>query len=137
MLNVVTIMGRLTADPELKHTQSGIPVCTIRVAVDRDSKDKNSGERQTDFISAVAWNGAAEFLHKYFTKGRLICITGRLQSREYITQAGDKRTLTEINIRSAYFADSKREDAPKGGGPYYAAAPALTDDDAPPAHLPF
>ena len=134
MLNTVTIMGRLTADPELQYTLDGTAYCSVRIAVDRDAKGRD-GKRRTDFISAVAWKGAAEFLSKWFQKGRMICVTGRLQSRTYEARDGSKREATEVNVGSAYFADSKREDAPKAGGPYYAPAGALTDDDAPP--LPY
>lgn len=135
MLNTVIIMGRLTADPELQHTLDGTAYCSVRIAVDRDSKSRD-GKRRTDFINAVAWKGSAEFLSKYFQKGRMICVLGRLQSRTYEAKDGTKREATEINISSVYFADSKREDAPRAGGePYYASASAFTDDDAPP--LPY
>lgn len=133
MLNTITVMGRITSEPELKFTQTGATYCSIRIAVDRDKKDRETGERRADFLPAVAWNGTAEFLCKYFSKGQMICVTGRLQSRDYTTQAGEKRSAVEIHVVSAYFADGgKREDAPKAGGPYYAPAGALTDDDAPP-----
>lgn len=132
MLNSVTMMGRLVADPELRHTADGKLYAFARLACDRDSRDRN-GERQADFVDIIAWNGSAEFLNRYFTKGRMICVKGRLQSREYKDKAGNNRNAVGIKIESIYFADSKREDTPKAGGAYYAdALPMPEDDDIPP-----
>jgi len=130
MLNSVNIMGRLTADPELKHLPDGTAVCTARVAVDRDIKGKD-GQRKTDFLTINAWKGAAEFLARNFRKGRMICVTGRLSSRDWTDQNGQKKYATEIQVASCYFADSKRDDAPpaEAAQSYYAPALPLADDD--------
>lgn len=118
MLNRVTVMGRLSRDPELRHTQSGIAVLSFSLAVDRDFKDKQTGERATDWINCVAWRNTANFIAGHFSKGRMIALSGRLQSREYTDRDGNKRYTTEILVDSAYFADSKRESgyypAPEG-----------------------
>lgn len=109
MLNRVTIMGRLCADPELRHTQNGIPVCSCRLAVERDYL--TNGERVTDFFDVTAWRGAAEFISGYFGKGRMIAVEGRLQTRAWTDKSGSNRVSVEIVAESAYFADSKREGA--------------------------
>ena len=114
MLNNCTIMGRLTADPELRRTQSGIAVTSFTLAVDRDFKPEN-GERETDFISCVAWRGTAEFVQKYFAKGRMAVVSGRLQIRPWTDKEGNKRRATEIVADNVYFGDSKRDDASSGG----------------------
>lgn len=106
MLIKVTIMGRLCALPELRRTQSEIAVCNARIAVERDYPDQ-SGERTTDFFDAVAWRGTAEFLCKYFEKGRKVLLDGRLQTRSWTDQEGHKRVTVEIVAESVYFADSK------------------------------
>lgn len=106
MLNHLTIMGRLCADPELRHTQNGIAVCNARIAVERDYADQG-GERATDFYDVVAWRGTAEFLCKYFEKGRKVVLNGRLQTRSWTDKGGNKRVSVEIVAESAYFADSK------------------------------
>ena len=108
MLNHVTMMGRLVREPELRHTQSGIPVCTCRIAVDRDYASQN-GDRETDFFDVVAWRGTAEFISKYFSKGRMIALDGRLQTQSWTDRDGNNRTSTGIVAESVYFADSKRE----------------------------
>lgn len=112
MLNRTIMMGRLCADPELKRTQSQIPVCSFRIAVDRDY-GKN-GEKETDFFDVVAWRATAEFICKYFTKGRMIVADGRMQTRPWIDKDGNKRITTELVVDNAYFGDSKR-DAESGG----------------------
>ena len=112
MLNQVTIMGRLCADPELRHTQSGIAVCNARIAVERDYADQ-SGERQTDFFDVAAWRGTAEFLCKYFPKGRKVVLDGRLQTRSWTDREGHKRVTVEIVAESVYFADSRPVSAPE------------------------
>lgn len=120
MLNQVVLMGRMTADPELRHTQSGVAVTTFRLAVDRDFKDKETGEKKADFLPVVCWRGTAEFVSKYFSKGRLVAVCGRLQVREYTTKDGDKRYATEIVADNAYFGDAKRAEKPLAGDdPYY------------------
>ena len=130
MLNTVTIMGRMTADPELRHTQSGVAVVTFRLAVDRDFKDKD-GKKKADFLPVVCWRGTAEFVSKYFSKGRLVAVCGRLQVREYTTKDGDKRYATEIVAENVYFGDSKREDKPAENDPFYPL------DDMDDGELPF
>lgn len=108
MLNRILLQGRLCADPELRRTQSGTPVTSFRIAVDRDFKDK-SGEKETDFIDVVAWRGTAEFVRQYFTKGRMAVVEGRLQIRTWTDKEGNKRTSAEVVADSVYFGDSKRD----------------------------
>ncbi len=105
MLNKITIIGRLCADPELRQTQSGIPVCSCRIAVERDYL--SNGDRETDFFDVVAWRGTAEFICGYFAKGRMIALDGRLQTRAWTDREGGKRVSVEIVAENAYFADSK------------------------------
>ena len=112
-LNSAIIMGRLTADPELRTTNSGVAVTSIRVAVDRDYV-KPGEERQADFINVVAWRGTAAFIERYFKKGQLICVQGSLQSRNYEDKDGNKRTTAEVVADQVYFGDSKRDG--DGGG---------------------
>ena len=152
MLNHITIMGRFTRDPELRRTGSGIAVASFTLAVDRDQKPKD-GERETDFIDCVAWRNTAEFVSKYFTKGRMAVASGWLQIRNYTDKDGNKRRAAEVVAESVYFADSKKEEsnsnsASDSGGygagynaPEYPSYPApdsdfatLDDDDA---QLPF
>ena len=116
MLNKIFIMGRLTKDPELKRTQTGTPVVSFSLAVDRDFKDKSTGERATDFISCVAWRQSAEFISRYFTKGRMAVVEGRLQTRDWTDKDGNKRRSTEVIVDSIYFGDSKRETENTFGG---------------------
>ena len=131
MLNHITIMGRLTRDPELRRTGSGVAVASFRVAVDRDYAAKDGGERKTDFIDCVAWRQTGEFISKYFTKGRMIVVGGRLEMRDWTDKEGNKRTSAEINVANAYFGDSKR-DGETGGNTYNAsAAPAYGSYNAP------
>ena len=112
MLNRVIIMGRLVRDPELRHTQNGTPVTSFSLAVDRDFKEKDSGERATDFIDCIAWRSGAEFVCKYFRKGRMACVEGRLQVRGWKDRDGNNRRSTEVVADSIYFADSR----PSEGG---------------------
>lgn len=114
MLNHIVIMGRLARDPELRRTQSGTAVATFRLAVDRDFKDKNTGEKATDWIDVVAWRGIGEFVSRYFTKGRVAVVEGRLQMREWTDKEGNKRVTAEVVADNVYFGDSKRDD--DGGG---------------------
>lgn len=111
MLNHITIMGRLTRDPELKTTNSGIPVVSFSIAVDRDFADKESGERGVDFIDVTAWRNTAEFVSRYFTKGRMAVVSGRLQTRNWTDKDGNKRKAVEIVADNVYFGDSKRNDS--------------------------
>ena len=160
MLNHITIMGRLTRDPELRRTGSGIAVASFSLAVDRDYSPKDGGERETDFIDCVAWRQTGEFVSKYFTKGRMAVVSGRLQIRSWTDKDGNKRRTAEVVADNVYFGDSKRDGeggsasyggstyggnayaAPSGSfGGYSAPAPApasdfamLDDDDA---QLPF
>ena len=108
-LNKICIMGRLTADPELRRTQSGTAVTSVTLAVDRDFKDQD-GSRVADFIPVVAWKGTAEVLAKYFSKGRMAVVTGRLQLRDWIDKEGNKRRTAEIVADNVYFGDSKRQE---------------------------
>lgn len=108
-LNHCTIMGRLVADPELRATPGGVSVCTIRLAVDRDFKNKQTGERETDFINVVMWRTTAEFVSRNFAKGRMAVVDGRLQIRPYTDRDGNKRTAAEVVAENVYFGDSKRE----------------------------
>ena len=159
MLNHIVIMGRLTRDPELRRTGSGIAVASFTVAVDRDFGGRDGGEKETDFIDCVAWRHTGEFVSKYFTKGSMIVVSGRLQIRGWTDKDGNKRRSAEVVADNVYFGESKRSSDSGntyggnayGGNPYgqsagafggYAApasAPAsdfamLEDDDA---QLPF
>ena len=118
MLNKIFIMGRLTRDPELRRTQSGTAVTSFSLAVDRDYKSQ-SGEKETDFIDVVAWRSTAEFVAKYFTKGRMAVVEGRLQIRDWKDKDGNNRRSAEVVADNIYFGDSKRDGA---GG--YEATPA-------------
>lgn len=120
MLNKIILMGRLTRDPELRRTQSGTAVVSFTIAVDRDFKGQN-GEKETDFIEIVAWRGTAEFVSKYFTKGRMAVVEGRLQIRDWTDRDGSKRRSAEVVAESVYFGDSRRSGAeapllPEPGG---------------------
>ena len=116
MLNHITIMGRLVRDPELRRTGSGIAVASFTVAVDRDFGGRDGGERETDFIDCVAWRQTGEFVSKYFTKGRMIVVSGRLQIRSWNDKDGNKRRTAEVVADNCYFGDSKREN--DGGNAY-------------------
>ena len=142
MLNHITIMGRLTRDPELRRTGSGIAVASFTLAVDRDFSPKDGGERETDFIDCVAWRQTGEFVSKYFTKGRMAVVSGRLQIRNWNDKDGNKRRTAEVVADNVYFGESKRSEGGNAYGGYSApaaSAPAsdfamLDDDDA---QLPF
>ena len=127
MLNVAVIMGRLAADPELRHTPNGVAVTSFTLAVDR-SYARAGTERQTDWIDVVAWRQTAEFVCKYFTKGQLMAVTGSIQTRNYEDRNGNKRKAVEIQATEVNFASSKREGGSMGGDPSYgqprASAPA-------------
>ena len=121
MLNRIIVMGRLVRDPELRTTQSGISVTSFTLAVDRDFKSRDSGEKSTDFIDVVAWRQTAEFVCKYFGKGRMAIAEGRLQIREWKDRDGNNRRSAEVVADNVYFGDSKRDSAP-GGDAYGAPA---------------
>ena len=129
MLNHITIMGRLTRDPELRRTGNGIAVASFTVAVDRDFADKQSGEKETDFIECVAWRQTGEFVSKYFTKGRMAVVSGRLQIRSWTDKDNNKRRVAEVIADNVYFGDSKKEENSQnvangysGGEPTYQQA---------------
>lgn len=134
MLNHVSIMGRLTRDPELRRTGSGTPVANFAIAVDRDFSGKD-GEKETDFINCVAWRQTAEFVNRYLTKGRMAVVSGRLQVRKWQTQEGENRYVTEVIAESVYFGDSKKDTS--SGGDYssksgdFSEIPEADDDDFP------
>ena len=116
MLNHIVVMGRLTRDPELRYTQSQVPVASFTVAVDRDFGGRDGGERQTDFIDCVAWRHSAEFVSKYFFKGSMAVVSGRLQIRDWTDRDGNKRRTAEIVADNVYFGESKRREDGAGGG---------------------
>ena len=116
MLNHIDIMGRLTHDPELRRTASGISCVSFRIAVDRDYSGKDGGEKETDFIDCVAWRSTADFVSKYFTKGRMAVVSGRLQVRKWKNKDGENRYSTEVVADNVYFGDSKKEAS--GGNSY-------------------
>lgn len=133
MLNHITIMGRITKDIELRRTNDGTPVASFTLAVDRDFKGKN-GEKETDFIDCVAWKNTAEFVDKYFGKGRMAVVSGRLQIRSWQDKDGNKRRTAEVNADNVYFADSKKDgDSPAVSAPANDFA-MLSGNDA---ELPF
>lgn len=109
MLNKIVLMGRLTRDPELRRTNSGIAVASFSLACDRDYSGKDGAEKQTDFVDIVAWRHTAEFVSKYFAKGRMAVVSGRLQIRLWTDKEGNKRRSAEIVAESVYFGDSKRD----------------------------
>lgn len=123
MLNHIVLMGRLTRDPELKRTASGTAVASFSIAVDRDFPNKETGEKETDFIDIVAWRSTAEFAEKYFSKGRAVVVSGRLQIRGWTDNEGNKRRTAEVVADNLYFADSKRDDA-AGSAPVKPKKPA-------------
>ena len=140
MLNHITIMGRLTRDPELRRTGSGIAVASFSLAVDRDFSPKDGGERETDFIDCVAWRQTGEFVSKYFTKGRMAVVSGRLQIRGWTDKDGNKRRTAEVVADNVYFGDSRRESDGSSnaayagnsfGGNAYGSAPAYGGYSAP------
>lgn len=114
MLNHITIMGRLTRDPELRYTQSQTPVASFTLAVDRDYGSRDGGEKQTDFIDCVAWRSTAEFVSKYFQKGSMAVVSGRLQIRDWTDREGGKRRSAEVVVDNIYFGESRRRDSSEG-----------------------
>ena len=127
MLNHITIMGRLTRDPELRYTQSQTPVASFTLAVDRDFGGRDGGERQTDFIDCVAWRQTAEFVSKYFAKGSMAVVSGRLQIRDWTDNNGSKRRNAEVVVDNIYFGESKRRD---GAESRSESRPAYNNDES-------
>ena len=125
MLNHITIMGRLVRDPELRRTGSGIAVTSFTLAVDRDYKS-NNGEKETDFIECVAWRNTGEFVGKYFTKGRMAVVSGKLQIRGWTDKDGNKRRTAEVLAENVYFADSNKEASESSGTAGGFAPPAYS-----------
>lgn len=109
MLNHIVIMGRMTRDPELRRTASGTAVASFTLAVDRDFAPKDGGDRETDFIDCVAWRSTGEFVSKYFAKGRMAVVSGRLQIRPWTDKDGNNRRSAEVVVENVYFGDSRRE----------------------------
>lgn len=134
MLNRIQLMGRLTRDPELRATQSGISVASFTLAVERDFRDKATGERVTDFIDVVAWRQTGEFVSRYFTKGRMAVVCGSLQMRDWTDREGHKRRSAEVVAESVYFGDSKREEGAQPVNQTDGVPAYPLDDDGP---LPF
>jgi len=143
MLNKILLQGRLVADPELRHTQNNVAVASFRLAVERDFKDRDTGERKADFINVVAWRQTAEFVSRFFSKGRMAIVEGKLQVRKYTDQEGNQRYTTEVVADAVYFGDSKRDNesnyTPTMDEGYPIGSPDnqfadLTDDDG---ELPF
>ena len=139
MLNHITIMGRLTRDPEMRRTGSGVAVTSFTIACDRDFGQ--NGQKETDFIDITAWRNTAEFVNKYFTKGRMAVVSGRLQIRSWTDKDGNKRKSAEVVADNVYFADSKKDDSNSFDIPNFNTAAAtasdfgmLDDDDS---QLPF
>ena len=120
MLNHITLMGRLTRDPELRYTSSGTAVASFALAVERDFVSRDGGERQTDFIDCVAWRQTGEFVSKYFAKGNMAAVSGRLQIRDWNDKDGNKRRSAEVVVDNVYFCESKK--SRDSGAP--ASAPA-------------
>jgi single-strand DNA-binding protein len=122
MLNHIVLMGRLTRDPELRYTQTGTPVASFSLAVDRDYGNRDTGEKQTDFIDVVAWRQTGEFVSKYFVKGTMAAVSGRLQIRDWQDKEGNKRKSAEVVADNVYFAESKK--SREGGEPARGTQPA-------------
>ena len=154
MLNHITLMGRLTRDPELRYTQTGTPVASFTLAVAPDFASRDGGDRQTDFIDVVAWRSTAEFVSKYFTKGSMAVVSGRLQIRDWTDKEGNKRRNAEVVADNVYFGETKRSReesggnyrsdsdgyAPRGGYQSFdsaSGAPAFSDLSSADGELPF
>ena len=128
MLNKIVVMGRLTKNPELRRTGSGLPVTSFTLACDRDFGPKDGGEKETDFLDCVAWRNEAEFVNKYFSKGQMAVVAGRLQIRGWTDKEGNKRRSAEIVADNVYFGDSKKDSASNAqAAPTDYAAPAAND----------
>ena len=116
MLNQIVLMGRLARDPEMRYTQSQTPVCSFRIAVDRDFAGRDGGERQTDWFDVVTWRTTAEFVSKYFTKGSMIIVSGRLHLRDWTDRDGNKRTSAEVQAERVWFGETRRSREENAGG---------------------
>ena len=127
MLNSVCLMGRLTADPELKSTQSGVSVCNFRIAVDRTYQPKGQ-EKQTDFINIVTWRGTAEFVSRYFRKGQLVAVQGSIQTGQYTDRDGNKRTTFDVVADNVFFAEKKAKSGETKQGAGYDHSPDIQGD---------
>ena len=127
MLNSVCLMGRLTADPELKSTQSGVSVCSFRIAVDRTYTPKGQ-EKQTDFINIVTWRSTAEFVSRYFRKGQLVAVQGSTQTSQYTDRDGNKRTTFDVVADNVFFAEKKAESGETKQGAGYDHSPDIQGD---------
>ena len=131
-LNKVVLAGRITADPELKQTTSGVSVLSFSLAVNRRFSKNEQGEQQTDFINMVAWRQTAEFISKYFRKGSAICVTGSIQTRRWQDGQGQNRYATEVVVDEAMFVDSRSESGNAQGNSYmpdaYNTAPAYSSN---------
>ena len=134
MLNKVFMQGRLVSDPELRHTPNGVAVASFRIAVDRDFKDK-AGKRQADFVNVIAWRATAEFVSKFFSKGRMAIVEGKLQSRNYEDKDGNKRYALEVIADNVYFGDSKKDQEPEKEPEFQ--PPQFTDYQDDDGDLPF
>ncbi len=132
MLNKILLQGRLVADPELRHTPSGVAIASFRLAVDRDFKDRETGEKKADFINVVAWRQTGEFVSRFFNKGRMALVEGRLQIRDYTDRDGNKRTIAEVVADNVYFGDSRKD----AEGSYAAAPPSFGGGGSPYAPAP-
>lgn len=128
MLNCIIIMGRLTRDPELRRTQNGAAVTSFTLAVDRDFKNKETGETACDFIDCVAWRNTAEFAHSYFSKGRMAVVEGKLQIRSWKDKGGNNRNSAEVIVDNIYFGDSKQQD--RREEPEYSEPSGFQEDDS-------
>ncbi len=141
MLNHITIMGRMTKAPEMRRTGSGVAVTSFTLAVDRDIADKETGKRETDFIDCVAWRGTGEFVDKYFDKGSMAVVSGRLQIRNWTDKEGNKRRTAEVVADNVYFGDSKKDSESTPSEQYVGFVKQPAQDfqqiDIPDAQLPF
>lgn len=137
MLNHITIMGRMTKDPELRRTGSGVAVTSFTLAVDRDIANKETGERETDFIECVAWRGTGEFVDKHFHKGSMAVVSGRLQIRGWTDKEGNKRRTAEVVADNVYFGDSKKDATDNNVGHNTAPTQDFQQIDSPDGQLPF
>lgn len=135
MLNRIILIGRLTRDPELRRTQNGTAVTSFSIAVDRDFKNKDTGEKSTDFIDIVAWRQTAEFVCDYFSKGRMAVVEGRLQIRDWTDKDGNKRRSAEVLADNIYFGDSKRDANSDSGD--YSTPQSYNEVDEDEGELPF
>ena len=144
MLNQISIQGRFTRDPELRHTPNSVPVASFTLACERDIKDSQTGERGCDFIDVVVWRHTAEFVSKYFFKGNMAVATGRLQLRDWTDKQGNKRRSAEVVADNVYFCESKKDSdntytsgSSVSSGSYGSAVPEYTQIDMDDGDLPF